>query len=50
MDRDSLPSEEEQFEVYRHAAKQLKGRPIVIRTLDIGGDKKAGLYAACQRR
>ncbi|OCT17014.1 phosphoenolpyruvate--protein phosphotransferase [Paenibacillus pectinilyticus] len=40
MDRDSLPSEEEQFEVYRHAAIQLKGRPIVIRTLDIGGDKK----------
>lgn len=40
MDRDSLPSEEEQFEVYRHAARQLKGRPIVIRTLDIGGDKK----------
>lgn len=40
MDRDSLPSEDEQFEVYRHAARQLKGRPIVIRTLDIGGDKK----------
>lgn len=40
MDRDSLPGEDEQFEVYLHAAKQLKGRPIVIRTLDIGGDKK----------
>jgi phosphotransferase system enzyme I (PtsI) len=40
MDRDSLPDEDEQFEVYRHAARQLKGRPIVIRTLDIGGDKK----------
>lgn len=40
MDRDSLPSEDEQYEVYRHAARQLKGRPIVIRTLDIGGDKK----------
>ncbi|MDQ0876672.1 phosphotransferase system enzyme I (PtsI) [Paenibacillus sp. V4I3] len=40
MDRDSLPSEEEQYEVYRQAARQLKGRPIVIRTLDIGGDKK----------
>ncbi|MEC0226881.1 phosphoenolpyruvate--protein phosphotransferase [Paenibacillus alba] len=40
MDRDSLPGEDEQFEVYRHAARQLKGRPIVIRTLDIGGDKK----------
>ncbi|MGG1553210.1 phosphoenolpyruvate--protein phosphotransferase [Paenibacillus ferrarius] len=40
MDRDSLPTEDEQFEVYRHAAIQLKGRPIVVRTLDIGGDKK----------
>ncbi|NOV03303.1 phosphoenolpyruvate--protein phosphotransferase [Paenibacillus planticolens] len=40
MDRDSLPGEDEQFEVYRHAAMHLKGRPIVIRTLDIGGDKK----------
>jgi phosphoenolpyruvate-protein phosphotransferase (PTS system enzyme I) len=40
MDRDSLPSEEEQFEVYRNAAMQLQGRPIIIRTLDIGGDKK----------
>jgi phosphotransferase system enzyme I (PtsI) len=40
MDRDSLPSEEEQFEVYKHAAAKLNGLPIVIRTLDIGGDKK----------
>ncbi|MBP1996494.1 phosphoenolpyruvate--protein phosphotransferase [Paenibacillus eucommiae] len=40
MDRESLPSEDEQFEVYKHAAIELKGRPIVIRTLDIGGDKK----------
>ncbi|MEW9697869.1 phosphoenolpyruvate--protein phosphotransferase [Paenibacillus sp. SI8] len=40
MDRDSLPSEEEQFEVYRHAVRQLQGKPIIIRTLDIGGDKK----------
>jgi phosphotransferase system enzyme I (PtsI) len=40
MDRDSLPSEDEQFEVYKHAAAKLNGLPIVIRTLDIGGDKK----------
>lgn len=40
MDRDSLPSEDEQFEVYRLAAAELEGRPIIIRTLDIGGDKK----------
>lgn len=40
MDRDSLPTEEEQFQVYKMAAEQLEGRPMIIRTLDIGGDKK----------
>ncbi|MDT8715686.1 phosphoenolpyruvate--protein phosphotransferase [Clostridium sp. 19966] len=40
MDRDSLPTEEEQFEAYKYAAENMKGRPVVIRTLDIGGDKK----------
>jgi len=40
MDRDSLPSEEEQFAVYQHAAARLGGKPLIIRTLDIGGDKK----------
>jgi len=39
MDRDSLPLEEEQFEVYRELAEKLQGRRVVIRTLDIGGDK-----------
>lgn len=37
---DSLPSEEEQFEVYKSIASKVKGR-VVIRTLDIGGDKIA---------
>lgn len=40
MDRDSLPSEEEQFEEYRMAAEKLGGRPLIIRTMDIGGDKR----------
>lgn len=40
MDRDRLPSEEEQFNAYREVAERLKGKPIIIRTLDIGGDKK----------
>jgi phosphoenolpyruvate-protein phosphotransferase (PTS system enzyme I) len=39
MDRGRLPSEEEQFAVYREAASKLKGKPLVIRALDIGGDK-----------
>jgi phosphoenolpyruvate-protein phosphotransferase (PTS system enzyme I) len=40
MDRDEMPSEEEQFEAYKYVAEKGEGRPIVIRTLDIGGDKK----------
>jgi phosphocarrier protein FPr len=39
MDRDSAPSEDEQFEAYRSAAEQLAGAPLIIRTLDVGGDK-----------
>ena len=34
-----LPSEDEQFESYRHAVVAMKGRPVTIRTLDIGADK-----------
>ena len=40
MDRDSLPTEEEQFEAYKSAAETLAGKPVIIRTLDIGGDKE----------
>lgn len=40
MDRDRLPSEDEQFEAYKEVAERLKGKPVVIRTLDIGGDKE----------
>lgn len=40
MDRDDMPGEEEQFESYKYAVEKMEGRPVVIRTLDIGGDKK----------
>ena len=40
LERDSLPDEEEQFETYRRAAQSLGERPLIIRTLDVGGDKE----------
>lgn len=41
LNREDFPSEEEQFEAYKHAAKKMAPRPVVIRTLDLGGDKFA---------
>lgn len=40
MDRDHMPEEEEQYQVYKQAVDRLGGRPLTIRTLDIGGDKQ----------
>lgn len=40
MDRDSMPTEDEQFEAYKHVVEKMGKKPVVIRTLDIGGDKK----------
>ena len=40
MERSQFPSEEEQFRLYRRVLTALEGRPVTLRTLDIGGDKQ----------
>ncbi|MCK9859741.1 phosphoenolpyruvate--protein phosphotransferase [Paenibacillus sp. ATY16] len=44
MDRNRFPKEEEQFEVYKSVAEKLAGEPLIIRTLDIGGDKQLDYF------
>ena len=39
LNRKDLPGEEEQFEAYRQVAEAMQGRPVILRTLDIGADK-----------
>ena len=39
MDRDSAPTEEEQFQAYRAVSQTMAGKEVIIRTLDVGGDK-----------
>jgi phosphotransferase system enzyme I (PtsI) len=40
LDRNGLPSEDEQFVAYRQVAEDMRGAPVVIRTLDLGADKQ----------
>lgn len=44
MDNDHFPTEEEQFEVYKQVLETMEGRKVVVRTLDIGGDKKLSYF------
>lgn len=46
MDRTCLPTESEQFDAYREVAEKMQGKPVVIRTLDVGGDKEI-CYLKC---
>lgn len=39
MDRDALPTEEEQYQAYKEVAEAMNGQAVIIRTMDIGGDK-----------
>ncbi len=49
MNRDEIPGEDEQFEAYRHVAKAMPGKPVTIRTLDVGADKTARALRRAQR-
>ncbi len=42
--RDRFPSEEEQFQIYRNVLETFKGMPVVLRTLDVGGDKPLNYF------
>ena len=50
MNRDTLPTENEQFDAYRIVAKAMAGKPVTIRTLDIGADKTSQALRGTERQ
>ena len=50
MNRDTLPDENEQFEAYKSVVKAMNGKPVTIRTLDVGADKTARAMNAVARQ
>lgn len=44
LERDTFPTEEEQFNIYRTVAENMAGKPVIIRTLDIGADKRCDYF------
>lgn len=44
LERETFPTEEEQFQIYRTVAETMAGKPVIIRTLDIGADKKCDYF------
>ena len=44
LERDTFPTEEEQFNIYRTVAENMAGKPVIIKTLDIGADKQCDYF------
>lgn len=45
MNRDTMPTEDEQYAAYKAVVEEMGGRPVIIRTLDVGGDKQIDYLA-----